>query len=179
MSRSAYQPLQIYVIFFGEKSREVSLLFLFFFNHITPERLIGRSAHHLKLERLIGISAHFILNGQICLGYGYVSSNKYLFGTCPPVHQLKSWTVTETDPCQCSWPTDVNLGMDTRSLIRLPPWFKSSSVGFKSFGSSHFPLGLCPSGPVVNGMAIGDRPRRQDNFTIKVGHGRPGQVIIN
>ena len=30
--------------------------------------------NHINLERLIGISAHLILDGQICLCYGYVSS---------------------------------------------------------------------------------------------------------
>ena len=39
-------------------------------NHLTLERLIGRSSHHLDMERLIGRSAYLILEGQICLPFG-------------------------------------------------------------------------------------------------------------
>ena len=82
MSRFAYQPLQIFVIFFVEKNQATSEKKNIFFverlrdfspkHHINLERLIGRSAHRLNLERLI--SAHLILGGQICLCYGKVSS---------------------------------------------------------------------------------------------------------
>ena len=45
-------------------------------NHLTLERLIGRSSHHLDMERLIGRSAYLILEGQICLPFGYVSNGR-------------------------------------------------------------------------------------------------------
>ena len=42
-------------------------------NHLSLERLIGRSSLHLDMERFIGISAYFILEGQIS-GFSSVKS---------------------------------------------------------------------------------------------------------
>ena len=43
-------------------------------NGFILERLIGISSHHLDMERLIGRSVYLILEGQICLLLGLVST---------------------------------------------------------------------------------------------------------